>query len=156
MPLLRLVKTEDLASLAKIFAEAFTLINPEKPWNKEHALHYLEYLYKRQPDLFFVAENEGKLVGAIATGIKPWRTGLRCADNIIFVDATSQQQGVGKALLKKLLETALEKYKVESIESITFADNEFPLSWYKRVGMKPDTHAIFLKGNIQAILKNLE
>ncbi|MBO7504680.1 GNAT family N-acetyltransferase [bacterium] len=52
----------------------------------------MSYWYDRQPDLFFVAEVDGRVVGGIVSGIKPWFDGNRLVDGELFVDKKYQER----------------------------------------------------------------
>ncbi len=153
---IRKVEEKDLEILAGIMVEVFTMADPSKPWSKDGAQKYLEYWFEKQPDMFFVAYNEEKSpIGAVATNIKPWRTSVRCTDGVVFVSAHHQKKGVASMLLKTVLGEAMQKYGVSEIEAITFAGEEFPLGWYKKLGLTPDSHAVIIKGKCHEILNNL-
>lgn len=153
---LGLVQEKDIEKLAEVFARSFTEFDKEKPWDKEHAYEYLKYWFKKQPDLFFGAYHEnGVPIGAMVVNIKPWRTGIRCSDGVIFVDPLCQKGGVAKSLFKKVVQESMEKYNATTFEAITFAGKEFPLSWYRRIGLAEDDHAVFIKGKCADILSKL-
>ena len=153
---LKLVQENDIEILSGIFSKTFSEADKNKPWDIDHSRKYLLYWLKKQPDIFFGAfNNEGKPVGAMAVNIKPWRTGNRCSDGVIFVDAEHQSQGIAKLLFKKVIEEAINKYSATSFEAITFADKEFPLTWYKKIGITPDERAVLIKGKCSDILKKL-
>jgi len=91
---LKLVQESDVEGLSEIMAESFTDADLEKPWDTEHAHRYLKYWFKKQPDMFFMAFNKtDEPVGAMVVNIKPWRTGIRCSDGVLFVDTKYQKQG---------------------------------------------------------------
>lgn len=153
---IKLVQENDVEMLSLIFSKAFSEADKDKSWDLEHSRKYILYWLKKQPDMFFGAFNdEGNPVGAMAVNIKPWRTGTRCTDGILFVDAKYQGQGIAKLLFKKVLEKAMDKYGAVSFEAVTYADREFPLSWYKKIGITPDEHAVFIKGSCSDILNKL-
>ena len=136
---LRLVKKDDLETLSKIFSDSFTNISPDKPWEQKYALEYLKYWFEKQPDMFLCAcDDNDNLVGAIATNIKPWRTGMRCTDGVVFVDINFQKRGIATLLLKEIISKAKDKYGVEIFEAITFSEKEFPLTWYEKIGLSVD------------------
>ncbi|OHA58089.1 MAG: hypothetical protein A2571_03555 [Candidatus Vogelbacteria bacterium RIFOXYD1_FULL_44_32] len=150
------VEEKDLSKLAEIMATVFTITDPDKPWDKEFAYKYLEYWFKKQPDMFLVSfDSEGNPVGAMAVNIKPWRTGVRCSDGVVFVDTKYQKQGIARALFKKVIGEAMGKYNAIDFEAVTFAGSEFPLSWYKQIGINPDEHVVLIKGKCADILANL-
>jgi len=155
MTTIKLAEEKDLIPLSKIFSNSFTQADPEKPWDEDHSYEYLKYWFKKQPDMFYVAFDNENPIGATAVNIKPWRTGVRCSDGVIFVDTKYQKQGIGKMLLKKVIQEAKNKYNATIFEAITFAGDEFPLTWYKKIGINVDEHAVIIKGECEEILKNL-
>ena len=108
---IRLVKKEDLKKLAEIYAKTYEAFNIGEDWNRKSAYKMLEFWFKRQPGLFFVAEYNKKIVGAFATCVKPWWDGNHLSDGEIFVHPDFQSKGIGSALIKKLFKTAKTKYK---------------------------------------------
>jgi RimJ/RimL family protein N-acetyltransferase len=153
---IRLAQESDIKTLSEIYSRVFSEADPENPWDEDHSFKHLMYWFKIQPDMFFSALNENKeLIGAIAVSIKPWRKGNRCVAGIIFVDSAKQKGNVGKELFKRMLEEAVKKYQTTSFEAVTFAEKEFPLSWYKKLGILPDEHAVLVKGPCLEILENL-
>jgi len=55
-----------------------------------------------------------------------------------------------------LLTQARDIYGATSIELITFAGSDFPKNMFEKVGVKPDEHALFMKGDLNEVLGNLE
>lgn len=153
---IRLIKESEIEELAHVFVEAFNSADPEKPWSYENALANLKYWFKKQPDLFYVAIEKDKIIGTTMVNIKPWRTGIRCTDGVLFVDPKSHRSGIGKKLLIRVLEEAIAKYGATSVEAVTFAAKEFPLTWYEKIGISPDKGAVLIKGNCADILNNLK
>jgi len=153
---LKLVQEKDIEILSDIFSKIFSEADKDKSWDIEYSRKYLLYWLRKQPDMFFGAFNkDGNPVGAMAVNIKPWRTGTRCTDAVIFVDAEYQRQGIAKSLFKKIIEEAMSKYGATSFEAVTFADKQFPLNWYEKIGITPDKHSVFIKGNCSDILSKL-
>ncbi len=153
---IKLVQENDIGKLAEVFSKSFSEADKEKPWDIVHSKEYLLYWLKKQPDMFFGAfDNEDNPVGAMAVNIKPWRTGVRCSDGVVFVDTEHQKKGIAKTLFKKVIEEAISKYNAISFEAVTFAGKEFPLTWYQQIGISPDEHAVLIKGNCEDILNKL-
>ncbi len=153
---IKLVQESDIEILSEVFAKSFSEADSERPWDKDHSKKYLEYWLKKQPDMFFGAfDDNWRPVGAVALNIKPWRTGIRCNDMVIFVNTENQKQGIAKLLLQKVITEAMNKYGATSLEAITFASEEFPLAWYKRIGINPDEHTVLIKGECADILSRL-
>lgn len=156
MHTLRLVQEKDLSALAKILANSFTQADPEKPWDVVHSYENLKYWFAKQPDLFYIAVDEmEKPLGAMVVNIKPWRVNIRCNDGILFVDPSVQNKGIGKDLFRKVIQDAVYKYNAETFEGITFAGKEFPMSWYKKIGIDKDDYAMVIVGKCKDILNNL-
>ena len=152
---IRKAQQEDLKELADMHSRAFSEADPEKPWPPERALKLLEHFYKHQPDIFFAAEEKGKLVGAMMAMIKPWRRGNRCTEAVLFVHPEFHKSGIGKKLFIRLLEEAIGKYQADSFEAVTFAAKEFPLTWYEKIGLEPDQSAVLIKGQSKVMLERL-
>ncbi len=153
---IKLVEKKDIEILSDIFSKTFSEADREKSWDVEHSKKYLLYWLKKQPDMFFAAfNNEGNPIGAMVVNIKPWRTGARCTDAVIFVGAEYQRQGIAKLLFKKVIKEAMSKYEATRFEAATFADKEFPLNWYKKIGITPDEHTVMIKGKCADILSKL-
>lgn len=156
MHTISLIQEKDINKLSEIFSKSFTMADNEKPWDTLHSKNYLLYWLKKQPDMFFGAfNNEGEPIGAMVVNIKPWRTGTRCSDGVVFVDLEYQKHGVAKSLFNKVISEAIEKYDATSFEAVTFAGKEFPLTWYQKIGINPDEHVVFIKGNCKDILNKL-
>lgn len=156
MHILRLVQEKDLLVLAEVLSKSFTQVDPEKPWDIDHSYANLEYWFKKQPDLFYVAVDESdRLLGAMVVNIKPWRTNIRCNDGMLFVDPEVQNKGIGKDLFRKVVEESVNKYNAETFEGITFAGKGFPMSWYEKMGIKKDEYAVVIVGKCKDILNHL-
>ena len=153
---IKLVLESDIEILSEIYSKVFSEADKNKPWDKDHSFKHLMYWLKIQPDMFLGAFDENnKPIGAIAVSIKPWRRNNRCSAGIIFVDARYQKQEIAKILFKTMLEKAVQRYKTISFEAVTFADKEFPLNWYKKLGIIPDKNAVLIKGSCIEILEKL-
>ena len=155
--MIRLVKLEDIENLSYIYKELYDDVEIWESWSVETAKNLLSYWYNRQPDLFFVAEVDGRVVGGIVSGIKPWFDGNRLVDGELFVDCRYQERHLWKELLKKHLFEAKKIYNAKVIEFHTYGDEtEFPQNWYKRIWCKKDNELIIMNGEIEDILKYLE
>ncbi len=154
--MIRNVKSEDIKILAPIYKELYDDANIGEFWSIESAEKLLNYWYDKQQDLFFVAEEDGKAVGAIMSGIKPWFDGNRLIDTEIFVAKDYQERHLGKELYKKDLLEAQRIYKAKVIEFHTYGDEStFPQDWYNRIGFQKDTELVIMNANIEHVLKQL-
>src|SRR3989304_4350667 len=59
----RLMHKSDLEKLSEIYAKVYDEFDVGERWTKKKSYELLEYWIKRQPDLSFVAEVDGKIVG---------------------------------------------------------------------------------------------
>lgn len=64
---LRQATKKDLQILSEIYTIAYNSINIGENWTSESAYKLIEFLYKDQPDLFFIAEEGGaELLGELS------------------------------------------------------------------------------------------
>lgn len=151
---IRPLKKEEISAVASIYTEAFNKAGINEKWTQEKAEEFMNWWFKHQPDLFFVAIYKGQLIGGIVAGIKPWWTGRNLVDGELFVHPDFQKQGIGKELLRALLEEAIRKYEIIEFESLADKSHEFPLSWYRKLGMG-ETTLVHIAGKPKDILKKL-
>ena len=154
--MIRLVKKEDIKELAPIYKELYDDADIGEFWSIENAEKLLNYWLDKQPDLFFVAEEDGRAIAAVVSGIKPWFDGNRLIDTEIFVAKEYQEKHLAKELYKKHLSEAQRIYNAKVIEFHTYGDeNEFPQNWYTRIGFKKDNELIIMNANIKEVLEKL-
>ena len=154
--MIRLVKKEDIKHLAPIYKELYDDADIGENWTIEKSNELLEYWFNKQSDLFYVAEEDGKPVGAIMSGVKSWFDGLRLIDTEIFVSKKYQEKHIGKSLLLEHLKQAKIKYNVKTIEFHTYGnEDEFPQNWYRRIGFKKDDELIIMNGDVEYVLEKL-
>lgn len=154
--MIRKVKLEDIEQLAPIYKDLYDDADIGEYWTIENAVKLLRYFYDRQNDLFFVAEEDGKAVGAVMSNLKPWFDGNRLNDTEIFVSKDYQHRHIANDLYRKHLTEAKEKYRCSVIEFHTYGDEtEFPQNWYKRIGFKKDEELIIMSANINEILEKI-
>ena len=152
---IRLMHKKDLQPLAEAYVAAYEQQNIGEHWTIGTAKQLLAYWLKKQPDLAFVAECDGKPVGAFIAGIKPWWDGNHLFDGELFVHPDFQKQGVGTELSKVLYKTAFKKYKVTKYDAFTFKKIKFPLQWYKKQGFIEQKEWTIISGDVREIIKNL-
>ncbi len=150
-----IIKQSQLAEVGHVYAECFNLADIGEYWSDKAATDFLTHLWEIQPDLFFVALLDNKIVGAIAGSIKPWCDGPHIHEVELFVHPTHQRKGIASHLTKLLVETAIKKYGIVEFEGIADGNlHDFPLSWYKRIGALP-TGLIHIAGKPEQMLKKL-
>jgi len=154
--MIRNVELRDIEELAPIYKELYDDADIGEFWTIENAKKLLKYFYDRQKDLFFVAEEDGKAIGAVMSNLKPWFDGYRLNDTEIFVSKNYQHRHIANDLYKKHLTTAKIKYDCKVIEFHTYGDeNEFPQNWYKRIGFKKDEELIIMSADILEVLNKI-
>ncbi len=154
--MIRLVKKGDIKYLAPIYKDLYDDADIGENWTIERSEELLNYWYNKQEDLFFVAEEDGKPVGAIMSGVKSWFDGLRLIDTEIFVSKSYQKKHLGRALMLEHLKQAKIKYNVKTIEFHTYgAETEFPQTWYNRLGFKKDNELIIMNADVDEVLEVL-
>ena len=154
--MIRLVKKSDINELAKIYKDLYDNVDIGENWTIEKATELLTYWYDKQGDLFFVAEEDGKPVGAIMSGVKSWFDGLRLNDTEIFVSNEYQGKHIAKDLMLEHLKQAKIKYNAKMIEFHTYGnEDEFPQNWYNRIGFEKDDELIIMHADIENVLNKL-
>lgn len=155
--MIRLVKLQDIKDLAIIYKDLYDDVDIGEFWSVESAEKLLNYYYDKQRDLFWVAEEDGKAIGAIMSSVKPWFNGNRLIDTEIFVAKNYQEKHLGKELYKKHLSEAQRIYNAKVIEFHTYGDeSEFPQNWYNKIGFKRDKELIIMNANIEKVLEHLK
>jgi len=149
------MQKKDLPRLAKIFVQVYTVFDVGEHWTIGSAQQLLSYWLKKQPDLAFVAECDGRAVGAFVAGIKPWWDGNHLSDGELFVHPAYQKKGIGTKLSIVLYQKAWKKYKVVSFDAYTFKKTKFPLSWYKSLGFEVNSDWVMISGDLKKILPKL-
>lgn len=114
---IRPMKKSDLKKLAEIYVTVYDAVDIGEHWSPKAAEELLAYWLKKQPDLAFVAQSKGELVGAFVAGVKPWWDGFHLTDGEIFVRPDFQKKGVGTKLSIALYAKALEKYNAVSFDA---------------------------------------
>ena len=87
--------------------------------------------------------------------VKPWVEGLDLVETAVFVDPAFQGQGAAIGLMKALLKKGIDKYKVERFAGIANGVKDFPMKWYKTIGLNP-TDWVYTQGDAKEILAKLE
>lgn len=152
---IRPARKQDTNTLAKIYVDAYNPLNIGESWDAESAKRLLLHLYKSQPDLTFVAEIDGEVVGAINALIKPWWDGNHITDGEVFVDPKFQGKGIGKKLIQYLFMEARKRYQAVSWDTFTHVVHEHPMKWYKSMGFEEINEWRMITGDIEKVLRNL-
>lgn len=147
-------RASDEKRLASIYARAFNGADVGEQWSPNTALKVLRYLASHAPNVALVAEEGGKILGAIIVGIRPCWDGHHLNEGELFVNPDAQRRGVGQSLVKRVLQIA-QKRHITSWNFITFRGTDFPKSWYIRLGATEDQRLIILNLDIKKALDNL-
>jgi len=153
---IRLAKNADLKQIAKIFIASYKHIEDDEKWDLENAHKLINHFYNAQKDLFFIAEENGQIVGGIVALIKPWWDGNHLTDGEFIVHPTHQKKGIGAKLINHLFLHAQKKYNAVSWDTFTFNENKHPLTWYKKIGFKEIEKWIMISGNVKEVLKKVK
>jgi GNAT superfamily N-acetyltransferase len=144
---------EHIKELARVYVRSFRT-RGEK-WTLKRAEALIKDYISKQSDMVLAARIDNKIVGGFLCLIKPWFDGNRLVETDLFVDPKLIRRGVGAILLKEVLTRAKKNYKAVIVEGITFTNLDFPMSWYKRLGINQTKELMFVNGKIDTILKNL-
>lgn len=152
---IRVMEEKDFNELAVLYVDIYDKVDIGEKWTKESAYELMKYWFARQGDLGIVAVYDGKIVGGFVAGIKPWWDGNHLVDGEIFVGFDYHKLGIGTELSKAMYKKAIEKYKITSIDLVTFSKNGFPLSWYESLGFEKDSQLIMISGKPEDVIKKL-
>lgn len=153
---IRLAEEKDLNELAEIYTIAYNSLNIGENWTSESAYKLLKYMFEDQPDLFFTAEVEGKIIGSIVATVRPWWDGNHLIEGEIFIHPDFQKKGIGVKLIKKLFTVAKEKYGVIAWDTYTHIVYENPLAWYKSLGFEEIKHWTMITGDVDKVLATIK
>lgn len=122
--------TYALDNITESFVDSF------QDWSIENAKKYLMQSFLTSPDFCFMAINEDKeILGAIFSKIGPSKSGNMLVIESLQVLNKYRNNGVGKSLLKHIVKEA-SKNHILNISMLSPEKNDFPSSWYERIGFK--------------------
>ncbi len=128
-------KREDLKFLPDILMISYEGLEEYGEENIDKARRYIEDLYDEDSNCFFVAEENGNVVGFIFCN-RFWYSKFEHSHvgeiNEIVVLPRLQHQGVGRELIKR----AMEKLHPDKIELWVGRKNKHAIEFYKRLGFK--------------------
>jgi aminoglycoside 6'-N-acetyltransferase I len=153
--IIRPMREVDLEEAAVLYTNIYDRLDVGEKWTKDTSYQLMKYWFSKLPDICFVAIIDNKIVGGFVAGIKPWWDGNHLIDGEVFVDYDYHKHKIGTELSKVMYKTALDKYKITSIDLSTFSKNGFPLSWYEKLGFKVNKQLIMINGNPGLALKKL-
>ncbi len=126
---------EDLKFLPELLMAAYSGIEEYGEESIEKARRYIDELYDEDPNCFFVAEENGDIVGFIFCN-RFWYSKFEHSHvgeiNEIVVVPRFHHQGVGRELIKM----AMEELHTDKIELWVGRENNRAIEFYKRLGFK--------------------
>ena len=152
---IREITTQDLPKLAKLYVKVYKAVNVGEDWDETSAEEMLLWNYKRNPDLAFLAEENGEIVGAFFVAVKPWWDGNHLVDGEIFVSPEHQKKSIGTKLTEVVLQRAKEKYAVVGWDTYTFKKFHHPLAWYQSLGFTENEDWGMITGEVDVVLKKI-
>jgi L-amino acid N-acyltransferase YncA len=154
---IRAVVPGDLGPLAHVYREMYNgLTTLDEHWTKATARTFIAHFYQRQPDLFFLAEAEGQVVGGAVAAIQPWWDGNHLVEGEVFVKPALVPAGIESKLLKALITRARSKYHVVAWDTITPAVDGHPLGSYQDLGFTEVPHWKAVSADAHALISRLE
>ena len=154
---IRKIRLKDIDVLAEIYNQTYlpSVFDIGERWTKKSAYEMLNYWLKRNPELAFLAESDGKIVGAFLVDVKPWWDGNHLIDGEIFVHPNYQKKGIGTALLMFMFDYAIKKYNVIRWDTYT-VKGKYPLEWYKSLGFKEIEEWSMISADVREVLNKLK
>ena len=145
-----------MKEISKMYSLVYEKSDVGERWTVETAKKLISYWFKRQPDVAYLAECNGQIVGAFIAGIKPWWDGNHISDGELFVHPNYQKKGIATKLSIAVYEKALEKYGVVILDAYTFKRKKFPLSWYLSQGFTQNKEWTMITGSVKTALSKLK
>lgn len=119
-----------LDNIVESFTDSFS------GWTIENSKKYLMQSYLISPDFCFMAIGKDKeVLGAIFSKVGPSKSGDTLIVESLQVIKKHRNKGVGKSLLKHTVDEA-HKNNFLNISMLSPEENDFPFSWYERIGFK--------------------
>lgn len=153
---IRNIQPADLQVLAEVYSKTYEAFDVGEKWTPETALQLLRYWFERQPDLAFLAEEDGEILGGFFAAVKPWWDGMHLVDGELFVHPDHQKKKIGTMLSKHMFTQAFEKYQAQVWDTYTFKNTEHPLKWYKTQGFDENKDWVMISGDLKEALKRLK
>jgi GNAT superfamily N-acetyltransferase len=151
---IREVKLRDLGGLSTVYSQVYGAFDVGEHWTKGSAYKMLKYWLERDPDLAFLAERDGRIIGGFLVGVKPWWDGNHLVDGEIFVHPDYQKAGVGTQLLKFVTDYARKKYGAVRFDTYTVR-GKYPVKWYKSLGFSEIKEWIMISADSKKLSRAL-
>jgi GNAT superfamily N-acetyltransferase len=154
---IRKVRKRDLLELSRVYAQIYRKHDVGERWSAPAAQKMLGWYLKSTPDLAYLAEYKGKIVGGFFVVLKPYWDGNHLIEGEIFVHPGYQKRGIGSMLMERVLARSIKKHNAIVWEPFVFSW-DYPLKWYRSLGFKKagNRGLISIVGNTRKVLKGLE
>ena len=152
----RAVREGDLDELAQLYRNFYNALDDlGELWTKESAHRFVAHFYRRQPDLFYLAELGDRIVGATVAAVQPWWDGNHLVEGEIFIDSLYEDTDLSRQLLRELLVRARDKYHTVTWDTIMPTSDKHPLGSYKRIGFDELPLRAAITGDVHTVLEKL-
>jgi len=134
---IRQVRFDDIDNFIEAYIKAYEDLDDYKYHTKKEVKNYFKWLYKRDKDGFFVAEEEDKIAGFAASDAN-WINlkGEKILEiHEIFVLKEFKRKGVGDRLLEKVFEYGIRQGR-KSVELWVGKTNFHAMRFYEKFGFK--------------------
>ncbi len=147
---------QDLNCLAELYCASYNaMATLGEHWTKATAHRFITHFYRRQPDLFFVAQFKHEIVGGIVSAVQPWWDGNHLVEGELFVDPGYRHVGVERKLLKTLLARARDTHKAVAWDTFMPTTDEHPFGSYQKIGFTEVPHWTALTAETHKLLARL-
>jgi len=150
----RLAKDDDVLAISTVFAEAYNDLYRrhellETPMNPNPPNPIFAFLIHKTPHAFWVAEEQGKIVGYSHSFMRDSSWYL----SWLFISPSSQGRDVGRELLERTL-ASWKNTEITNRATITFAFNPASQFLYMKYGMYPREPAYYAEAPSKRITEN--
>jgi GNAT superfamily N-acetyltransferase len=147
----RLAKEDDVSGISTVFAEAYDDLYRkrglfEAPTNPIPPNPIFAFLIRKTPHAFWVAEEEGKVVGFSDSFVR----GSFWYFSWLFISPSHQGRDIGRSLLERTL-ASWKDTQITNRATVTFAINPTSQSLYMRYGMYPREPIYYVHAPSKAI-----
>jgi ribosomal protein S18 acetylase RimI-like enzyme len=134
---IRRVRQDELNKLVSVYISAYEGLEEYAYTSGSEVRSYMRWLYRGDPDGFFVAELDGKIVGFVAVHTNWWdkRIGRTAEIHELVVHKSYQCMGIGTKLMKCAIEHALE-CGCNFVSLWVGAENKVAREWYRKLGFE--------------------
>ena len=109
----------------------------------------IAFYLRRNPNTCFVAEEEGRVVGAILAG----HDGRRGHISHTAVDGNFQRRGIGRQLVEQVM-AAMDREGIIKVNLVVFARNEKGNAFWEALGFTRRTDLVYRNKNIRTAVRN--